>query len=685
MPSLSGLVAAVTSAVANGSVGSLSKLPVVLNSGVPPPIFSFWVCMGIVVSTLPVLLFVGQITFTAWGLVSGLLFVFSTANTFYSISKLGVSVATGVWSGVAVVASFAFGVLVNGDQISKPSVAGPGLALLITGLLGIAFSEQIAGKWNAYTSADQGGYNEIEAGLRSRRSTSDSEGGAGSGAMDRIKGFVSAVFTGLSGGLIIAPMTFAPEEAKGVPFAPSFAVGVLLAAPIFTAAIVLFGNLPRQLYARPAALPGIAGGTVWNIGNICSIVATQDESVGLSIAYPLMHSIDSEVQLRARAHGCSGLSLPSPPLGGSSKLLCWRMAFDQAGASGGAGPSGRQEVKLFLGGLSWETTEEKVRDYFGQFGEIADVTIMKDRLTDRPRGFGFLTYVDEAVAERVVQQAHTLDGRQIDAKRSVPQELRPRSKKIFVGGLAPDTTDAQFRGYFEAFGTISEAQIMQDHSSGRSRGFGFITYTDDAAVDRVFAAGQRHDLAGKRVEVKQATPRGSGPQGPRAGMLDQPPGPLRGGQPGAYMPMPQSALRSPTPYYGQSPGMAYPGPGMMAAGPYSAMGYQMPYYHPGMMVQQFAASPYGFGYGFPYGQATGQMQGQAQQQLPGPQAPFPPATPPSGAALPYDSAPQIPQGSGSSMAAPFGPGPGPGRGGLSSGSSSTHTRFPPGDRRSGMR
>lgn len=89
-------------------------------------------------------------------------------------------------------------------------------------------------------------------------------------------------------------------------------------------------------------------------------------------------------------------------------------------------------------------------------------------------------------------------GLQIDAKPSVPQgeQQRPRSKKIFVGGLAPDTTEGNlgtncqhpvsciaitqpclsradhFRSYFEHYGKVEEAQIMVDHQSGRSRGFG---------------------------------------------------------------------------------------------------------------------------------------------------------------------------------------------------------------------
>jgi hypothetical protein len=47
--------------------------------------------------------------------------------------------------------------------------------------------------------------------------------------------------------------------------------------------------------------------------------------------------------------------------------------------------------KLFIGGISWETTTEKLIEYYKQFGEVTDGIIMKDKMTGRPRGFGFIT------------------------------------------------------------------------------------------------------------------------------------------------------------------------------------------------------------------------------------------------------------------------------------------------------
>lgn len=67
--------------------------------------------------------------------------------------------------------------------------------------------------------------------------------------------------------------------------------------------------------------------------------------------------------------------------------------------------------KLFIGGISWETKEEGLREYFGNYGEVVEAVIMKDRNTGRARGFGFIVFADPAVAELVVMEKHMIDGR----------------------------------------------------------------------------------------------------------------------------------------------------------------------------------------------------------------------------------------------------------------------------------
>lgn len=69
--------------------------------------------------------------------------------------------------------------------------------------------------------------------------------------------------------------------------------------------------------------------------------------------------------------------------------------------------------KLFIGGISWDTNEERLKEYFQTFGEVVEAVIMKDRTTGRARGFGFVVFVDPAVAERVVKEKHMIDGRTV--------------------------------------------------------------------------------------------------------------------------------------------------------------------------------------------------------------------------------------------------------------------------------
>ncbi|ONK59783.1 uncharacterized protein A4U43_C08F10590 [Asparagus officinalis] len=179
--------------------------------------------------------------------------------------------------------------------------------------------------------------------------------------------------------------------------------------------------------------------------------------------------------------------------------------------------------KLFIGGISWDTTEERLREYFQGFGEVVEAVIMKDRTTGRARGFGFIVFADPLVAERVVMEKHLIDGRMVEAKKAVPRDDQTivnrssnssihgspgptRTKKIFVGGLASTVTDTDFKMYFEQFGPITDVVVMYDHNTQRPRGFGFITYESEDSVDKVLIK-TFHELNGKMVEVKKAVPK----------------------------------------------------------------------------------------------------------------------------------------------------------------------------------
>uniref|UniRef100_A0A453PHA2 RRM domain-containing protein n=1 Tax=Aegilops tauschii subsp. strangulata TaxID=200361 RepID=A0A453PHA2_AEGTS len=174
---------------------------------------------------------------------------------------------------------------------------------------------------------------------------------------------------------------------------------------------------------------------------------------------------------------------------------------------------GASPAKMFIGGLSRQTSMGSTfKEYFGKYGEIIDAVIMKDRHTQKPRGFGFITYSDPAIVDRVIEDNHVIDGKQVEIKRTIPKGAAPlkdfKTKKIFVGGLPTALTDGEFKDFFSKFGKVVEHEIICDHSTNRSRGFGFIVFDAEKTVDELLAKkGNKIDLNGTQVEIKKAEPK----------------------------------------------------------------------------------------------------------------------------------------------------------------------------------
>uniref|UniRef100_A0A3Q0SXT3 Heterogeneous nuclear ribonucleoprotein A1 pseudogene 48 n=1 Tax=Amphilophus citrinellus TaxID=61819 RepID=A0A3Q0SXT3_AMPCI len=166
--------------------------------------------------------------------------------------------------------------------------------------------------------------------------------------------------------------------------------------------------------------------------------------------------------------------------------------------------------KLFIGGLSFETTEESLRAHFEQWGTLTDCVVMRDPNSKRSRGFGFVTYssvreVDEAMKAR----PHKVDGRVVEPKRAVSREdsNKPGAhltvKKIFVGGIKEDTEEYHIREYFEKYGKIECIDIMEERSTGKKRGFCFVTFDDHDTVDKIVAQ-KFHTINFHNCEVRKA-------------------------------------------------------------------------------------------------------------------------------------------------------------------------------------
>ena len=81
-----------------------------------------------------------------------------------------------------------------------------------------------------------------------------------------------------------------------------------------------------------------------------------------------------------------------------------------------------EQGKLFVGGIPWDATEEHLRDYFGKYGQVVEVIIMKDRVTGNPRGFGFVSFVDPSSADVAIHDSsskHSILGRPVSAIKTM--------------------------------------------------------------------------------------------------------------------------------------------------------------------------------------------------------------------------------------------------------------------------
>ena len=87
------------------------------------------------------------------------------------------------------------------------------------------------------------------------------------------------------------------------------------------------------------------------------------------------------------------------------------------------------------------------------------------------------------------------------------------AKKLFVGGLAWATTDDGLRQAFERFGQVAEAKVIMDRETGRSRGFGFVSFNDDGQGSAAMQEMDGGQLDGRTIKVNEAQERAPRPGG----------------------------------------------------------------------------------------------------------------------------------------------------------------------------
>ncbi|EFO90359.1 CRE-HRP-1 protein [Caenorhabditis remanei] len=165
--------------------------------------------------------------------------------------------------------------------------------------------------------------------------------------------------------------------------------------------------------------------------------------------------------------------------------------------------------KIFVGGLTSNTTDELMREFYSQFGEITDIIVMRDPTTKRSRGFGFVTFTAKTEVDAAMKQRpHVIDGKTVDPKRAVPRDDKNRSesnvstKRLYVSGVREDHNEDMLTDYFSKYGNVTKSEIILDKATQKPRGFGFVTFDDHDSVDQCVLQ-KSHMVNGHRCDVRK--------------------------------------------------------------------------------------------------------------------------------------------------------------------------------------
>ncbi|XP_014482969.1 PREDICTED: RNA-binding protein squid isoform X7 [Dinoponera quadriceps] len=209
--------------------------------------------------------------------------------------------------------------------------------------------------------------------------------------------------------------------------------------------------------------------------------------------------------------------------------------FDKNGeAEGGIGGGGdavengqdsQEDRKLFVGGLSWETTDKELRDHFSTYGEIESINVKTDPNTGRSRGFAFIVFAKAEALDKIMSAGdHVINNKKVD-----PKKAKARHGKIFVGGLSTELSDDDIKNFFSQFGNIVEVEMPFDKTKNQRKAFCFITFESEQVVNELLKT-PKQTINGKAVDVKKATPKPvDGTYGMRGGMMGRGRG-ARGGR-----------------------------------------------------------------------------------------------------------------------------------------------------------
>ncbi|KAG9449496.1 hypothetical protein H6P81_009461 [Aristolochia fimbriata] len=182
-------------------------------------------------------------------------------------------------------------------------------------------------------------------------------------------------------------------------------------------------------------------------------------------------------------------------------------------------PTSADEIRtLWIGDLQYWVEESYLHGCFAHTGEqVLSIKIIRNKITGQPEGYGFVEFSSHAAAERILQ---TYNGTQMPGTEQTFRlnwasfgigERRPDAgpeHSIFVGDLAPDVTDYLLQETFRAqFPSVRGAKVVTDPNTGRSKGYGFVKFSDETERNRAMTEMNGVYCSTRPMRISAATPK----------------------------------------------------------------------------------------------------------------------------------------------------------------------------------
>ncbi|XP_073431543.1 probable RNA-binding protein 23 isoform X10 [Dendrobates tinctorius] len=186
-------------------------------------------------------------------------------------------------------------------------------------------------------------------------------------------------------------------------------------------------------------------------------------------------------------------------------------------------PEERDARTVFCMQLAARIHPRDLEDFFSAVGKVRDVRMISDKNSRRSKGIAYVEFVDiesvplaigltgqRLLGVPIIVQASQAEKNRLAAMASNMQRSNSGPTRLYVGSLHFNITEDMLRGIFEPFGRIENIQLLREPDTGRSKGYGFITFVDAECARRALDQLNGFELAGRAMRVGHVTDRDNG-------------------------------------------------------------------------------------------------------------------------------------------------------------------------------